>query len=82
MAIDQSTAAVQTTAACDTLRHGLCRGTVYTLTTGIGSPLSPCACPCHSPAPVADDELEQLAELEADRALEHELELAHFGAEL
>ena len=76
------TAVVQTTAACDTLRHGLCRGTVYTLTTGLGSPLSPCSCPCHVPDPVDADELEQLAELDAERALERELELAHFGAEL
>ena len=79
---DHPTAVVDTTAACDTARHGLCRGTVYTLTTGLGSPLSPCACPCHDPAPVTDDELEQLAEVEAERHVEAALELAHFGAEL
>jgi hypothetical protein len=44
--------------------------------------LTDCQHGCHVPAPVADDELEIIAERDADRALEHELELAHFGAEL
>jgi hypothetical protein len=61
------TAVVDTTAACTTARHSSCRGTVYTLTTGLGSPLSPCACACHEPAPVADDELDDLLAEDADR---------------
>ena len=73
------TATVTTTAACDTYRHSSCRGVVFSLTS---AQLSDCSCSCHSPAPVSDDELEQLADLEADRALEHALELAHFGADL
>jgi hypothetical protein len=66
------TVVVQTTAACHTLRHSLCRGVIYTLTTGLGSPLSDCACPCHEPAPIEDDELEDLLDREADRRLDDE----------
>ena len=66
------TVVVQTTAACTTSRHGLCRSVVYTLTTGLGSPLSACQCPCHEPAPIEDEELEQLLDLEADRRLDDE----------
>lgn len=77
MTIDQSIPT--TTAACDMGRCGSCRGVVFSLTD---AHLSHCTCGCHIPAPVADDELEQLAEAEADRALESALELAHFGAEL
>jgi hypothetical protein len=70
MAKTDSTAVVQTTAACDTLRHSVCRGVVYTLTTGLGSPLTPCACPCHDPAPVDPElELEALLDRETDAHL-------------
>jgi hypothetical protein len=72
------TAVVDMTAACTTARHGSCRGTVYTLTTGLGSPLSPCACPCHDPAPVEDEELDDLLAEEADRRLDD----GWIGAEL
>jgi hypothetical protein len=70
---DNTTVVVQTTAACDTLRHGLCKGVVYTLTGGLDAPLVPCSCPCHDPAPVTDDELEAIAEAEADRRLDQVL---------
>jgi hypothetical protein len=64
---DHSTTVVDTTAACTTARHSVCRGTVYTLTTGLGSPLQPCACACHEPAPVDDQELDDLLAEDADR---------------
>jgi hypothetical protein len=46
---DQSRTPVQT-AACDTARHGLCRGTVFSLTS---AHLSDCACPCHGERPAS-----------------------------
>ena len=70
--------AVTETAACTTARHALCRGTVYTLTTGLGSPATACTCPCHTPDDdqaeedglVLDyDEIEDLPDREADRLL-------------
>jgi hypothetical protein len=79
MANIDSTAVVDTTAACDLGRHQSCRKVVLSLTAGH---LSDCACPCHEPAPVTDDELEAVIEAEAERAVEAALEAAHFGAEL
>jgi len=69
------------TAACELGSHR-CKGVVLSLTGASWDAQTPCQCGCHVPPPVADDELEQLADAEAERALEHELELAHFGAEL
>ena len=63
------TVVVQTTAACDTARHRLCRGVVFSITD---AHLSDCACPCHEPAPIEDDELEDLLDHEADRRLDDE----------
>jgi len=69
------------TAACELGTHR-CKGVVLSLTGASWDAQTPCQGGCHIPAPVADDELEQLAEAEADRALESALELAHFGADL
>jgi hypothetical protein len=66
---------VTETAACTVGNHPACRGTVYTLTTGLGSPLSPlspCACSCHAPALVEDEELDDLLAEDADRRLDDE----------
>jgi hypothetical protein len=64
---DHSTTVVET-AACTTGRCSACRGTVYTLTKGLGSPLSPCEHGCHDPAPVdPEQELDDLLADEADR---------------
>jgi hypothetical protein len=62
---DQITTVTET-AACTTGRCSSCRGTVYTLTVGLGSPLSPCQHGCHDPAPVdPETELEALAEADS-----------------
>jgi hypothetical protein len=37
---------VTTTAACDTNRHTVCRGTILSLTD---AHLTECECPCHRP---------------------------------
>jgi hypothetical protein len=99
------TAAITTTAACDTFRHDRCRGVVLSLTDAHGAP---CRCQCHgSPvvkdlpaafaelvfltppcdqdvdlAPIEDDELDELLELEGDRLLELDAESRLFGVEL
>jgi hypothetical protein len=80
MAIHQSTA-ITMTATCEANLCGInpCKGVIFSLTD---AHLTDCQHGCHVPAPVADDELEIIAELEADRALEAALELAHFGADL
>jgi hypothetical protein len=44
--------------------------------------LTDCTHGCHDPAPVDDDELEAIAEAEADRRLDQVLEDELFGAEL
>jgi hypothetical protein len=69
MAIAESSLVTET-AACTVSNHRACRGVVYTLTTGLGSPVSECACPCHEPPPVDEDqELEDLLDREADAHL-------------
>jgi hypothetical protein len=86
---------VTTTAACDLGRCGSCRGQVLTLTTGLGAPIVPCSHQCHLPdawaeqvalAPPCDEDAE-LDEIDGDEvneaaielAIEHRLELDHFG---
>jgi hypothetical protein len=62
---DQTTA-VTMTAACETGRCWLCRGTVFTT-----AHLTDCQCSHHEPAPVdPEEELEALLEAEADRLLD------------
>jgi hypothetical protein len=75
---NHSTAVViTTTAACDLGRCGSCRGVVFSLTD---AHLTDCQHGCHVPAPVeGDDELEQLAELDADRRLEQDAEARVWG---
>jgi hypothetical protein len=74
---------ITTTAACSLGNCQGCRGTVYTLTTGLGSPLRPCQHVCHLPdawkeqatltppceddAVLDHDELDDLLAEEADR---------------
>jgi hypothetical protein len=53
-----------TTAACDLGRHSSCRSVVFSITE---AHLSDCLCPCHSPEPVTDDELDDLLAEDADR---------------
>jgi hypothetical protein len=59
-----------TTVTCDLGRHQSCRKVVLTLTTGLGSPLSDCACSCHQEQ--AQDEIQDLL-------LERSLEDDHFS---
>jgi hypothetical protein len=68
-----------TTAACDLGRCGSCRGVVFSLTD---AHLTDCAHGCHDPAPVDDDELEAIAEAEADRRLDQVMVDEMFGAVL
>jgi hypothetical protein len=44
--------------------------------------LTDCTCSCHQPDPVEADELEAIAEAEADRRLDQVLEDELFGAVL
>jgi hypothetical protein len=69
MAIAESSPVAET-AACTIGNCSACRGTVYTLTTGLGSPVTDCTHACHDPAPVDEDqELEDLLDREADAHL-------------
>jgi hypothetical protein len=70
---------ITTTAACDLGRCGSCRRVVFSLTD---AHLTDCAHGCHDPAPVDDNELEAIAEAEADRRLDQVLEDEMFGAVL
>jgi hypothetical protein len=74
----ESTTITTTTAACDLGRYGSCRGVVFSLTD---AHLTDTAHECHDPAPV-DDELEAIAEAEADRRLDQVLTDELFGAVL
>jgi hypothetical protein len=74
------------TAACEIFgRHadhqgpGACRGTIVSFTT---AHLTGCACPCHQDPVLDHDELEAIAEAEADRRLDQVLTDELFGAEL
>ena len=65
--VDSTT--ITTTVACDMGRCGSCRGVVLSLTD---AHLTDCQHECHDPAPIQDQELEDLLDREADRRLEDE----------
>jgi hypothetical protein len=87
MASTDSRTVVQTV-ACDLGNCSACRGSVITLTLGLHAPIVPCSHICHLPdawkdsavltppcdqdAILDDDRLENLLDIEADNALEHE----------
>jgi hypothetical protein len=59
--------AVTTTAACDMGNCRACRGVVFSLTD---AHLTDCGHGCHTPAPIEDDELDDLLAEDADRRLD------------
>jgi hypothetical protein len=58
-----------TTAACDTGRCGSCRGVVFSITS---AHLTDCTHACHEPAPIEDQELDDILAEDADRRLDDE----------
>jgi hypothetical protein len=77
---------ITTTAACDLGRCGSCRGVVLSLTSGH---LTDCQHECHNQDQAEEvdlvldeDELEAIAEAEADRRLDQVLTDELFGAAL
>jgi hypothetical protein len=74
---DQATA-ITMTAACELGTHR-CAGVILSLTDVHGQL---CGCGCHQDPILDHDELEAIAEAEADRRLDQDLEDELFGAEL
>jgi hypothetical protein len=65
---------ITTTAACDTARHAMCKGVVFTLTS---VDLLDCTCTCHDDEPAEEED--GGLDAWADLLLERDLEDAHFA---